>query len=43
LERRPRGGLSLCRKAYLAALNNLTSKRVRGGAMEKRIHSTDVG
>jgi len=30
-------------KAYLGALNKLTSKRVRGGAMEKRIHSTDVG
>jgi len=30
-------------KAYLAALNKLTSKRNRIPAIEKRIHSTDVG
>jgi len=30
-------------KAYLGALNKLTSKRNRGPSMEKRIHSTDVG
>jgi len=30
-------------KAYLGALNKLTSRRVKGGTLEKRIHSTDVG
>ena len=30
-------------KAYLGALNKLTSRRVKGGAVETRIHSTDVG
>jgi 2-isopropylmalate synthase len=30
-------------KAYLSALNKLTSHRVKGGVAEKRIHSTDAG
>jgi 2-isopropylmalate synthase len=30
-------------KAYLSALNKLTSRRVKGGVAEKRIHSTDAG
>jgi 2-isopropylmalate synthase len=30
-------------KAYLGALNKLTSRRQKGGAAERRIHSTDVG
>ncbi len=30
-------------KAYLGALNKLTSKRNKGAGVERRIHSTDVG
>ena len=30
-------------KAYLGALNKLTSRAHRGAVVEKRIHSTDVG
>jgi 2-isopropylmalate synthase len=30
-------------KAYLGALNKMTSKRSRGAGVENRIHSTDVG
>jgi 2-isopropylmalate synthase len=30
-------------KAYLGALNKLTSRRIKGGSVEQRIHSTDVG
>jgi 2-isopropylmalate synthase len=30
-------------KAYLGALNKLTSRRSKGSGVEKRIHSTDVG
>ena len=30
-------------KAYLGALNKLMSRRMKGGANERRIHSTDVG
>jgi len=30
-------------KAYLGALNKLTSRRMKGGGVEQRIHSTDVG
>ncbi len=30
-------------KAYLGALNKLTSRAHRGGGVEQRIHSTDVG
>jgi len=30
-------------KAYLGALNKLTSRRSKGGGVEQRIHSTDVG
>ena len=30
-------------KAYLGALNKLTSKRNKTSSVERRIHSTDVG
>jgi 2-isopropylmalate synthase len=30
-------------KAYLSALNKLISKRSKTAAVERRIHSTDVG
>jgi 2-isopropylmalate synthase len=30
-------------KAYLGALNKLMSRRNKGAADERRIHSTDVG
>jgi len=30
-------------KAYLGALNKLTSKRTKTASAERRIHSTDVG
>ena len=30
-------------KAYLGALNKLTSKRSKTASVERRIHSTDVG
>jgi 2-isopropylmalate synthase len=30
-------------KAYLGALNKLTSRRLKGGGAEQRIHSTDAG
>ncbi|MGH6738401.1 MAG: alpha-isopropylmalate synthase regulatory domain-containing protein, partial [Bradyrhizobium sp.] len=30
-------------KAYLGALNKLTSRRYKGGAVKSRIHSTDAG
>jgi 2-isopropylmalate synthase len=30
-------------KAYLAALNKLMARRLRGHAEERRLHSTDVG
>ena len=30
-------------KAYIAALNKLMARRLRGQADERRLHSTDVG
>ncbi len=30
-------------KAYLAALNKLVARRLRGQPEERRLHSTDVG